>query len=83
MTSETQVQLKIADFLCLQYPEVLFHSDFGSGVKLQPWQSRLQKELNGGRRGWSDMVIAQQSWWDRTGDLPSFGMDQSDGVGSL
>lgn len=83
MTSETQVQLKIADFLCLQYPEVLFHSDFGSGVKLQPWQSRLQKELNGGRRGWSDMVIAQPRWWHRTCDLPYFVKDKYDRYGSL
>ena len=43
----------------MQYPDVIFHSDFGSGVKLTPWQARMQKMQNGGRRAWPDMMIAE------------------------
>lgn len=59
MTSEAELQQQVADYLCLQYPDVVFHSDFGSGVKLTPKQATIQKRQNGGRKGWPDMVIAQ------------------------
>lgn len=42
-----------------QYPFVLFHSDFGSGVKLTMGQAIKQKRQNGGRRAWPDMFIAE------------------------
>ena len=57
--SEAELQANVALYLKMQYPEVLFHSDFGSGVKLQPWQARAQKLQNGGRRAWPDMFIAE------------------------
>ena len=55
---ERHLQMQIADYIRLQYPDVLFHSDFGSGIKLTPGQSRIQYRQNGGRRGWPDMFIA-------------------------
>ena len=33
--SEAELQTQVADYLRLQFPEVLSHSDFGSGVKLK------------------------------------------------
>ena len=56
---ESTLQCHIADYLRLRYPNVLFHSDYGSGIKLTPGQSRIQYRQNGGRRGWPDMFIAQ------------------------
>lgn len=59
MISESQLQQQVADYLCLQYPDVLFHSDYGSGVKLTPRQASIQKRQNGGRKSWPDMFIAE------------------------
>lgn len=56
---ETSIQLKVADYLALQYPTIIFHSDFGSGVKLNKVQAALQKRLNGGRKSYPDIFIAQ------------------------
>ena len=57
--SEAELQKQVAIYIRMQYPDVIFHSDFGSGVKLSPWQARMQKMQNGGRRAWPDMMIAE------------------------
>lgn len=57
--TEADLQAQVADYLCLQYPDVIFHSDFGSGVKLTPGQAMKQKRQNGGQRAWPDMFIAE------------------------
>lgn len=57
--SESEIQANVAIFIKMRYPEVLFHSDFGSGIKLKPWQARAQRIQNGGRRAWPDMFIAE------------------------
>lgn len=57
--NESQLQVMVADYLRMQYPDVLFHSDFGSGIKLTPGQAIKQKRQNGGRRAWPDMFIAE------------------------
>lgn len=56
---ESEIQAQVADYLRLRYPDVLFHSDFGSGIKLTMSQAVRQKRLNGGRRAWPDMFIAK------------------------
>lgn len=56
---ESDLQTQVADYLRLQYPKVLFHSDYGSGIKLTKGQAIKQKRQNGGRRGWPDMFIAE------------------------
>ena len=58
--TELELQAQVADYLRLQYPNVLFHSDFGSGIKLTMGQAAKQKRLQGGRRAWPDMFIAKQ-----------------------
>lgn len=57
--TESQIQEMVADYLRLHLPDLLFHSDFGSGVKLTMGQAVRQKRLNGGRRAWPDLFIAQ------------------------
>lgn len=57
--TESQIQEMVADYLRFRHPDVLFHSDFGSGVKLTMGQAVRQKRLNGGRRAWPDLFIAQ------------------------
>ena len=56
---ESSLQTRVAEYLCRQYPEVLFHSDFGSGVKLSKIQAVIQLRQNGYRRGWPDLLIAK------------------------
>lgn len=58
MIKESDLQVMVADYLRLQYPDVLFHSDFGSGIKLTMGQAAKQRRQNGGRRAWPDMFIA-------------------------
>lgn len=60
--TELELQAQVADYLRLQYPDVLFHSDFGSGIKLTPGQAVKQKRLQGGRRAWPDMFIAEPAF---------------------
>lgn len=57
--NEAELQKQVAIYIRMQYPDVIFHSDFGSGAKLSPWQARMQKIQNGGRRAWPDMMIAE------------------------
>lgn len=56
---ESDIQIMVADYLVINYPDVVFHSDFGSGVKLSFYQASMQKRQNGGRRAWPDMFIAK------------------------
>lgn len=57
--TELELQAQVADYIRLKYPSVIFHSDFGSGIKLTIGQAIRQKRLNGGRRSWPDMFIAE------------------------
>lgn len=57
--TELELQAQVADYLRLQYHNVLFHSDFGSGIKLTKGQAVKQKRLQGGRRAWPDMFISE------------------------
>lgn len=57
--SESQLQQQVAQYIRLRYPNALFHSDYGAGVKLTARQGAIQKRQNGGRRAWPDMFIAE------------------------
>lgn len=57
--TELETQTMVADYIRLRYPDVIFHSDFGSGVRLTMGQAIKQKRLNGGRRSYPDMFIAE------------------------
>lgn len=60
--TELELQAQVADYIRLKYPSALFHSDFGSGIKLTMGQAIRQKRLNGGRRSWPDMFIAEPAF---------------------
>lgn len=66
--NESDLQVAVADYIRRRYPGVLFHSDFGSGIKLTKGQAIKQKRQNGGRRGWPDMLIAETSYIELDGD---------------
>lgn len=57
--SEAELQVAVAEYITRQYPDVMFHSDYGSGIKLTRGQAVRQKRQNGGRRAWPDMFIAE------------------------
>ena len=65
--TELELQAQVADYLRLQYPNVLFHSDFGSGIKLTMGQAAKQKRLQG-RRGYPDLFIAEPRTIRKGGD---------------
>lgn len=66
MVRESTIQNQVADFLRYQYPDVLFHSDFGSSVGMSARQGAQKKRQNGGRRGWPDMFIAKPMYYMHT-----------------
>lgn len=57
--SESQLQIAVANYLATRYPNALFHSDFGSGVKLTAGQAKVNSAQNAGRRGWPDLFVAK------------------------
>lgn len=57
--TESQLQEAVAGYLVCQYPDVMFHSDYGSGTRLTPAQAACQKRQNGYRKGWPDLFIAE------------------------
>ena len=59
--TEENIQIRVPNYIRVNFPEVQFHSDFGSGVRLTVNQARRQKAVNGGRRGWPDVFIAKPS----------------------
>lgn len=61
--TEAELQEAVARYLVTKYPDVMFHSDYGSGTKLTPKQAAIQKRQNGGRKGWPDLVIAEPREW--------------------
>lgn len=65
--TESELQVAVADYVRLRYPNILFHSDFGSGIKLTKGQAIKQKRQNGGRRGWPDLSIAEPKDTDGLG----------------
>lgn len=62
--TEAQVQTKVAQHIALLYPDVVFHSDFGSGLFMKKGQAKKQKAQQAGRRGFPDLQICQpiDSW---------------------
>lgn len=58
--TEEHLAIQCSHYMQLQYPDVIFHHDFGSGVKLTMGQARKQKALNP-HRGWPDMFIAESN----------------------
>lgn len=56
--SEEALAIKISDYLRIQYPDVIFHFDYGSGLKMTKGQAVRQKRLNK-HRGYPDLFIVK------------------------
>ena len=56
MNAETILQKQICQYLKLQYPGVIFHSDFSAGLHLPIWLAVLRKKLNS-CKGLPDLYI--------------------------
>lgn len=55
---EEDLHRNVCDYLRLQYPSVLFHTDFAAGVRLTMGQAVKNKRLQAGR-AWPDLFIAE------------------------
>lgn len=58
---EYLVQCAITEYLIVQYPNVEFRSDLG-GIRLPMGLAIKAKRVNGGRRAWPDLFIAEPRW---------------------
>ncbi|WP_146082381.1 hypothetical protein [Rathayibacter sp. AY1C5] len=54
--TESVVQQRVCLYLKTHYPDVIFRSDFASGLKLTIGQAKLHKSLQSSR-AWPDLVI--------------------------
>lgn len=65
--SEEELAFQVSHYLRLQYPKVLFHFDYGSGLKMTMGQAVRQKQLNP-QRSWPDLFIAKPVIIHRPGE---------------
>lgn len=57
---EELLHLKVCDYLRKNYPDVLFRTDFSSGMKMSPGQAAKHKKFQKGR-AWPDLFIAESN----------------------
>nr|DAS17449.1 MAG TPA: Nuclease [Caudoviricetes sp.] len=55
---EEFLHLKVCDYLHKNYPDVLFRTDFSSGMKMTPGQAAKHKKFQKSR-AWPDLFIAE------------------------
>lgn len=55
---EELLHLKVCDYLRKNYPDVLFRTDFSSGMKMSPWKAAKHKKFQKSR-AWPDLFIAE------------------------
>lgn len=58
MKGEAAVQQMVCDYLRLQYPDVIFRSDFAAGMRLTPGMASRHKRLQSDR-AYPDLQILQ------------------------
>lgn len=81
LNNEAKLQIQVARYLANNYPEVQFHSDFGSGAYLTKTQAAIQSKQNAGRRGWPDMFIAKPKIELKRADKNMIELPDTDGYG--
>ena len=57
---EEKLHLKVCDYLRNNYPDVLFRTDFSSGMKMTPGQAAKHKKFQKSR-AWPDLFIAKST----------------------
>ena len=68
---EEILHLKVCDYLRKNYPDVLFRTDFSSGMKMTPGQAAKHKKFQKSR-AWPDLFITYpqfDGWEIKEGDL--------------
>jgi len=60
MKAETKLQIAIIKYIKLQYPEVLFSSDFSAGLRLPMWLAVLRKKMTGAK-GLPDLIFYKKN----------------------
>ena len=67
--SEEALSIKVSDYLKVQYPNVIYHFDYGSGLKMTKGQAIRQKRLNKDK-SYPDLFIAKSKeiGWTEVGD---------------
>lgn len=58
MKGEARVHQYVCDYLRLQYPNVIFRTDFAAGTKMTPGQAAKHKRLQS-NRAYPDLFIAE------------------------
>lgn len=69
--SEESLHLMVCDYLRLQYPKVLFRTDFAAGTKLSMGQAAKNKRLQS-CRAWPDLFVAEPIYWWEDDSSQSF-----------
>lgn len=57
---EEEIHLRICDYLRKNYPDVIFRTDFSSGMKMTLGQAAKHKKFQKGR-AWPDLFIAESN----------------------
>ena len=57
---EETLHLKVCDYLRKNYPNVLFRTDFSSGMKMTPGQAAKHKKFQKSR-AWPDLFVAESN----------------------
>lgn len=55
---ESDTHKAVVNYLKLQYPQIIFRSDSGAGMKLSIGQAKKQKAIQNGMK-WPDLFIAE------------------------
>lgn len=63
-TKEGNVHQQIVDYLKLQFPKVLFRTDFAAGIKMTIGQAVKHKKLQK-CKAWPDLFIAQSNKYSK------------------
>ena len=58
---EEILHLKVCDYLRKNYPDVLFRTDFSSGMKMSPGQAAKHKKFQR-KRAWPDLFITESGF---------------------
>lgn len=66
--SEENLHQQVVDYIKLQYPDIMFRTDFAAGIKMTQGQAVKHKRLQSGR-AWPDLFIAAPMYKDKAVDF--------------
>ncbi len=66
--SEENLHQQVVDYLQLQYPGIMFRTDFAAGIKMTIRQATKHARLQSGR-AWPDLFVAAPMYKDQAADF--------------